>query len=72
MPLFGTGIWERTVCPEWSAGSSHLPHPLPSSSKAPVKCYHRGSKGGFTARYVISYLIETEQKRLGLEQRKRL
>lgn len=44
MPLAGTGIWERIVYPEQSAGSSHLSHPLPPSSKAAVKCCQEALK----------------------------
>lgn len=72
MPLAGTGIWEWTIYPEQSALSSHLPHPFLPSSKAAVKCCHRGSKEGFTVRYEIFYLMQTEQKTLRLEQRKGL
>lgn len=72
VPLAGTGIWKGTVYPEWSARPSHLSHPLPPTSKAAVKCCHRGSKEGFIARYEIFYLMQTEQKTLRLEQRKRL
>lgn len=44
MPLAGMGIWERIIYPEQSAGSSHIPHPLPPSSKAAVKCCQEALK----------------------------